>query len=297
MLKFLGLMCFLVVIFSAPPAKALSPEEAGIKRWFDVVKSGNSALLYEAACYEAAVRMGLVDGVTDGSVTRFSALAALLQFDYSRLNYQLLIKEGNVAYVRVTGVVGEPKSLINPAKDWVPFERVNRRRGVSDIAVAVYERGAWRHCDYLTFEKARLLIARLPNAESAVPDIQGEYNLARSIFTPSEAKKLIGNWEGSYVCKQGITGITLRITHLPDGHIGGLFEFYPIEANPNIPKGASEIRVLVGPVHTFIQPIRWVKRPRGYQFVNFIGKLNEQSSTISGKIDSDGCSEFYVKRM
>jgi hypothetical protein len=136
-------------------ASNLSPEEQGVKRWFDAVMLGNRAALYDAACRDAAAMMGIADLFTDGSASGLGGLAVLLQFDYSKLNYQLLKREDNRAYVLVTGLVGEPKSLLDLRRDWVPFEDVGRRRGVSNIAVVVYERGAWRHCDYLSLQQAR----------------------------------------------------------------------------------------------------------------------------------------------
>jgi hypothetical protein len=139
------------------PAHALTPEEEGIKNWFDVVTTGDKEAIYDAACEAAADAMRLADLFTDGMGTSMAGLAGMLNFDFSQLQFKLLYRSGNTAFVRVSGSVGQPQNLLGQGRDWIPFKGGDA--AYENIAIAKYESGAWRHCDYLSPQVAREFLA------------------------------------------------------------------------------------------------------------------------------------------
>ena len=182
------------------------------------------------------------------------------------------------------------------ARIWIQFGDTNRRRGASDIAVAVYEEGSWRHCDYLTLQQAREYIAANPQIALPQRDLQTEYDFAKITFSSEHTRRIVGSWRGWYICGQGKTGLVLDIRRLPDGGLAGRFNFFPVRENPNIPQGAFEVRVLVGHTHTFIEPTRWLERPNGYQMVSMFGLMNETGTSYQGKIQLNTCSDFTLSK-
>ena len=106
-----------------------------------------------------------------------------------------------------------------------------------------------------------------------------------------------GTWSGWYICGQGKTGLTLEIEHLPDNGLGGRFSFYALAENPGVPSGEFEIRVVPGLRYTFIEPIRWLRQPRGYHMVAMAGVMNEYATTYTGQIGAGGCGEFFLSRI
>jgi hypothetical protein len=115
-------------------------------------------------------------------------------------------------------------------------------------------------------------------------------------FRPAEALTP-GTWSGWYQCAQGKTGLTLEIQRLPDNTLGGRFIFYPMAENPGVPSGEFEIRVVPGFRYTFIEPVRWLRQPYGYQMVAMAGQMDERAATYVGQIGTRGCNEFFLRRV
>ena len=50
-------------------------------------------------------------------------------------------------------------------------------------------------------------------------------------------RSVLGPWVGTYVCSQGLTGLTLSITEATPTRASALFHFYADPRNPRVPTG------------------------------------------------------------
>lgn len=103
-------------------------------------------------------------------------------------------------------------------------------------------------------------------------------------------------WRGAYHCAQGTTGVTLTLLVQPGGRLQGLFEFYPVTANPAVPQGCFEMAGLIDPEHRVtLTPGPWRRQPAGYVTVGLIGQEID-SNRLIGTVDGPGCSTFALVR-
>ena len=232
MSRHLKLLWAALALLAATPVCALTPEEARIKHWFDLFAAGQRELMIDASCSQKAGPAALLEILTGGRGTWINTLAA--RFDVSRLKFMLLSRNGDIAYVRVTGQLGEPKSVLRPGLDWVSYTDKTRRRGYSDIVVAVYQRGDWRHCDQLTLDQAREYVAATPEAGKGIQDM-GEYDLALEVFPAGRAQAIIGAW---------VTNGKARPEHMMSG-------LPSISAEQQDERLALEIRITRGGIAVF----------------------------------------------
>lgn len=112
---------------------------------------------------------------------------------------------------------------------------------------------------------------------------------------------LTGNWQGTYVCAQGKTGLTLTIDR-QDGHtFSGVFQFYPVRENITVPEGCFTVsgRIRSGGAVDIIGAT-WIKRPAGYITVDLHGRLGQRGTNMSGTVATPGhgklCSRFDLTR-
>lgn len=108
-----------------------------------------------------------------------------------------------------------------------------------------------------------------------------------------DASSLSGVWQGSYTCGQGLTGLTVKLQGNHNGEVTGLFEFYPLPQNPNIPVGAFTVS---GKYFTnnqiILSPLNWVKKPQSYTLVSLNGKAT--STHFNGVIPECGNNSFNL---
>lgn len=121
-----------------------------------------------------------------------------------------------------------------------------------------------------------------------------------AMLTPVRAgEALIGNWQGTYVCAQGKTGLTLTVDR-QDGHMfSGVFQFYPLRENITVPEGCFTVSGRIrsdGAID--ITGARWIKRPAGYITVDLHGRSS--GTVMSGTVATPGygnlCSTFAVTK-
>jgi hypothetical protein len=116
---------------------------------------------------------------------------------------------------------------------------------------------------------------------------------------PSSLRDFAGTWSGSYICPQGVTGLTLFV----DPRSGdAVFSFYPLPNNPDVASGEftmlghfdarSEQFVLV--------PDGWHERPSGYVMVGLIGQIDAVTRHFVGTVWSTSrlapCRTFDLQR-
>jgi hypothetical protein len=278
------------------------PEVEPIKKWYASIGKKDEAAMASASCADANRLRNSVNaiGAADlGSrpVDTLMMLSALVDVDFSRLDFIVLQRspDGRSAYVQVRGDVGELKTW-GGERVWTPFYEVVRRRQVSDIAIVKVENGQWKFCDYMSLDAGRRLrsVSKFyiphPNDEHA------EYDQAKVAFTSDQAKQAVGVWRGTYVCRQGPTGMTMSVNSRSDNGLEGILDFFPLPENSSVRSGTYAFRVLKGHTHWFIEPTDWIKRPEGYVFVGFSGVIEDSNKTFKGEVLLNGCGKFHLQR-
>jgi hypothetical protein len=103
-------------------------------------------------------------------------------------------------------------------------------------------------------------------------------------------------WRGAYHCAQGLTGMTLSLLVQPGGETIGLFEFYPVSANPAVPKGCFEMSGTMDQGHHLtLSPGAWRRQPLGFVAVGLTGQ-EVGADRLVGTIRGPGCSTFALTR-
>ncbi|MEW2051306.1 serine/threonine-protein kinase [Streptomyces sp. NPDC005476] len=114
---------------------------------------------------------------------------------------------------------------------------------------------------------------------------------------PEAGTDLSGQWNGSYVCNQGITGLVLTIEQSSDGTAEAVFAFYPAPSNPQVPRGSF---AMAGTVENGVLTLRathWIDQPPDYLTVDL--QAAPDSSTpdhLDGRIYGSGCTTFSADR-
>ncbi|MGW3025181.1 protein kinase domain-containing protein [Streptomyces sp. NPDC001221] len=108
---------------------------------------------------------------------------------------------------------------------------------------------------------------------------------------------LTGQWNGSYVCNQGITGLVLTIEDHDDGTADAVFAFYPAPSNPQVPRGSF---AMAGTVQNGVLTLRathWINQPPGYLAVDLQGTYDTSTPNhLDGRIYGPNCTTFSADR-
>lgn len=115
------------------------------------------------------------------------------------------------------------------------------------------------------------------------------------------APALTGTCSGSYVCAQGLTGLTLTIERQSGQSFSGVFQFYPVKGNPAVPDGCFTVSGRVGEAGAVeILGSRWLKQPAGYITVDLHGRLARGGGALSGVVETPAygklCSTFELTK-
>lgn len=101
-------------------------------------------------------------------------------------------------------------------------------------------------------------------------------------------------WAGIYRCAQGLTGARLVLTVGAGGAVHGVFEFYGIPENPQVPRGCFEVNGRLGSdsgLH--LQPGAWRLRPPSYVSVALSGQ-EIAGERLVGRVIGPGCGNFTL---
>lgn len=105
-----------------------------------------------------------------------------------------------------------------------------------------------------------------------------------------------GNWDGEYKCGQGATGLRLNISYKAN-EIQATFNFFPLRNNPNVPSGTFTMTGAIdGEGYIILNPVKWIKQPKGYTMVAMRGQINESGTALTGKIRKNNCAEFILHK-
>ena len=108
-------------------------------------------------------------------------------------------------------------------------------------------------------------------------------------------------WSGTYVCSQGLTGVTLTID-LVGAAASVLFEFAAVPQNSNpVPSGASRLIGAItenidGGLTIDVDPDEWVLQPPGYFMVGLAATADGSLREMHGTMKSPSCGRIDVTR-
>lgn len=109
-----------------------------------------------------------------------------------------------------------------------------------------------------------------------------------------------GSWVGTYLCVQGVTGLTLTIDEDHEGGLEGVFAFYPVAQNPGTTTESYRVHIAYyEEVHHLVISATnddWIQRPSGYNVVDLDGTISSDGTVFSGSILASGCSTFALSR-
>ncbi len=108
-------------------------------------------------------------------------------------------------------------------------------------------------------------------------------------------------WEGTYVCGQGLSSMKLTIDADSLGVATIRYDFGPAPSNPVIPKTGAFI--LTGSLShakdaSFtgeFEPREWIERPDGYLMLP-LSIVSDDDFHMRGRIHHDSCSDFQATR-
>ncbi|MGX9963302.1 hypothetical protein ACVFYP_08255 [Roseomonas sp. F4] len=114
---------------------------------------------------------------------------------------------------------------------------------------------------------------------------------------PARAQaRFAGDWSGSYVCGQGVTGLHLRLRARGDGGLVGLFHFHPLPDNPVAAEGCFEVAGQPRGDAVTLSAGTWLLRPENYVTVDLEARLGKDG-TLSGQVEGPGCDRFTLRRV
>lgn len=111
------------------------------------------------------------------------------------------------------------------------------------------------------------------------------------------AETHLGTWTGTYVCGQGITGVTLTVEPVDANAVRVVMEFYATAQNPGVPSGRYTLNGVLDPSSGRLRltPDYWLAQPPGYTMVGLDGYLKGERFT--GAVTGNArCSTFSVTR-
>lgn len=110
-----------------------------------------------------------------------------------------------------------------------------------------------------------------------------------------------GLYRGTYVCSQGVTGLTLSVTMKTTTKLRAMFTFYADPHNPGVPTGVFDMRGTYNPqtrkVKLGATESDWVAHPLGYAVVGLNGVLSFDHNTLKGSVTQLDCKAFALKRL
>ncbi|MFB7911235.1 hypothetical protein ACFC1T_32855 [Kitasatospora sp. NPDC056076] len=114
---------------------------------------------------------------------------------------------------------------------------------------------------------------------------------------PSGLSRMVGGWDGTYTCGQGLTGMHLQISApVKAGTVDVVFSFFPVPANPGVPRGSATYTGTLSGASVRLDPVAWVERPSDYQLINFVGDLPAaDGDAYSGTVTGVGCTTFTTR--
>jgi hypothetical protein len=108
-------------------------------------------------------------------------------------------------------------------------------------------------------------------------------------------------WEGTYVCNQGLSSVTLTIDAMRNGTATARYDFGPVPSNPTVPVGAYTLK---GEIHATgaggfsaqFEADEWINKPPTYFMVGLAVESGD-GKTMTGTIAHGSCRDFKTTRI
>lgn len=110
---------------------------------------------------------------------------------------------------------------------------------------------------------------------------------------------ITGVWEGTYVCPQGETAVTVTLERGGSvEHLHGRFEFGSLQGATNAKAGAFAVTGQFDATtrNLTVTPAGWIDQPFGYIEIGFTAVLDPTGQILSGRIDNEHCSTILIQR-
>jgi len=106
-------------------------------------------------------------------------------------------------------------------------------------------------------------------------------------------------WEGTYVCSQGLSSVTMTLDAQRSGLLRARYDFGPVPSNTSVPTGAYSmtggIHATEGGFTAELEPEEWIEHPGGYVMVSL--SLVAEGREMTGTIHHTSCSDFVTRRI
>jgi hypothetical protein len=116
---------------------------------------------------------------------------------------------------------------------------------------------------------------------------------------PGAGGRLAGEWNGKYVCAQGVTGLHIILAESGVANATALIHFFPLPENPKAAEGCFTASGWFDPAsgNFNLQQQRWVMQPPRYLMADVRGKLDASGEMITGSlVGPPNCSLFFLAR-
>ncbi|MFG2985920.1 serine/threonine-protein kinase [Streptomyces sp. NPDC048258] len=116
---------------------------------------------------------------------------------------------------------------------------------------------------------------------------------------PSQPLPVVGSWQGTYRCGQGLTRLDLTITSPGGRALEAVFAFSAHPDNPGVPNGSFTMIGSFESGRMTLRGDRWINRPRDYLTVDLDAVVaGERPAVMSGAVISSvaSCTDFAVGR-
>lgn len=134
-----------------------------------------------------------------------------------------------------------------------------------------------------------------------------ELDAAKSGAEPSPASSagltpaaLNGTWNGSYVCRQGMTGLSLVIQALSRDRLMAAFNFFAVPGNLSVPSGSFTMTGTYSATGMELNRSHWITQPADYIMANLkAGPPTDGGTVLNGTVvvpGLSGCTTFSVRR-
>jgi hypothetical protein len=134
----------------------------------------------------------------------------------------------------------------------------------------------------------------IPVSSSPVPAPTTPVAASNSTAPPKAT--VLGVWNGTYTCNQGLSGMRLTITGSGGDTVKATVEFYAVASNPGVPDGSY---VLTGNYSSssglVLIPDYWINQPPGYEMVGLSGPP-PQGNAMHGTVQGENCTTFSITR-
>ena len=146
------------------------------------------------------------------------------------------------------------------------FDSAWRIQAPDELAIRVDDGTAERIAGRRAFVDASSTPVRTVLVDRPAPGLpSGAAATARPMAKVAGA--LSGTWKGTYVCAQGVTGLTL-VVEAAKGTATATFSFYPVAVNPGVPHGSFAMTGTYTSRSLDLVPDHWIKRPAGYVMID-----------------------------